>query len=291
MIRIALTLGYDGTEFHGWARQPGLRTVQETLEDALEMIVRAPVRVVVAGRTDAGVHARHQVVHFDLTEEQAGRVIGRSPDGLEAALVRRLDGTLARVLGSLRGSVVVQRAAQAHPAFDARFSALDRTYSYRIADDRSAWDPVSRHTAWWVPERLDIDAMASAARLLAGVHDFASFCKPREGATTIRGVTSAAVGRGADGLVQVRITADAFCHHMIRMIVAALAVVGRGESGPERIAARLAGQWQGPVPAMAPPHGLVLEGISYPPDAELAARNAVTRALRTPDLGGSGGVR
>ncbi|MCB4208266.1 tRNA pseudouridine(38-40) synthase TruA [Arthrobacter sp. UM1] len=279
-LRLALTLGYDGTDFHGWASQPGLRTVQSSLEDSLAMILRRDVRVVVAGRTDTGVHARRQVVHTDVTEAEAAAVVGRSGLPLETALLRRIDGTLARVLGSLRGAVVVHRVRTVPPAFDARFSALDRTYVYRVSDSRDEWDPLTRRMTWWVPQELDVEVMHAAAQRLTGLHDFLSFCKPREGATTIRGLHEASVRRADTGIIEIRLRADAFCHHMVRNIVAALVGVGSGRDEPEVLSERLDGRRTGRLPAMAPPHGLTLDSIGYPGDEELEARNLVTRALR-----------
>lgn len=284
--RLALTFGYDGTDFRGWAAQPGLVTVQQALEDALAMILREPVRVVVGGRTDAGVHARGQVAHLDLLPHQITAVIGRSPLSLEEALLRRLDGTLSRVLGRLRGAVVVYSVRRVPRAFNARFSALDRTYVYRICDSRNEWDPLTRRMTWWIPEPLDVAAMDAAARTLTGVHDFLSFCKPREGATTIRGLQEASAVRADSGIIEIRLTADAFCHHMVRNIVAALASVGKGESDAQTLAARLEGRPAGRIPAMAPPHGLTLESIAYPADEELEARNRVTRARRLAEQSG-----
>lgn len=279
-LRLALTLGYDGTDFHGWALQPGLLTVQGALEEALAMILRRPARVVVAGRTDTGVHARRQVVHLDLTEDEATAIVGRSSLALEEALLRRIDGTLARVLGRLRGAVVVFDVRRVPLEFDARFSALDRSYVYRVCDSRAEWDPLTRRMAWWIPQELDVETMAEAARSLVGVHDFASFCKPREGATTIRGLLGISVVRVTSGMVEVRLTADAFCHHMVRNIVAALVDVGKGVGTTEDVGVRLRGERVARVPAMAPAHGLTLDVVTYPPDEELAARAAVTRALR-----------
>ncbi len=279
-LRLSLTLGYDGTDFHGWAVQPGLLTVQGALEEALGMILRRPVRVVVAGRTDTGVHARRQVVHLDLTDDEAAAVISRSSLSLEEALLRRIDGTLARVLGPKRGAVVVYEVRRVPRDFDARFSALDRSYVYRICDARGEWDPLTRRMAWWVPQPLDAALMAQAAGLLVGVRDFAGFCKPREGATTIRGLHSVRVLRAESGMLEVRLRADAFCHHMVRNIVAALVEVGKGAQTPDEVGRRLEGRDVRRRPAMAPPHGLTLDGVSYPPPEELAARAAVTRALR-----------
>ena len=226
-VRVRLDLAYDGGAFHGWARQPGLDSVQGALEDGLERILRRPVRTVVAGRTDAGVHARGQVVHLDLTEtEWAGLTRGRP--GLEPAtsLTRRLGG----VLSGWGGAVVVHGARRAPAGFDARFSALWREYEYRIDDAPAARDPRTRGFTHWHGAALDDRLMALEADAVLGLHDFLSFCRPRAGATTIREVQHLEVRRDEDGVVRVRIRADAFCHNMVRAIVGALLQVGEGLS-------------------------------------------------------------
>ena len=175
-VRVRLDLAYDGGTFHGWARQPGLDSVQGALEDGLERILRRPVRTVVAGRTDAGVHARGQVVHLDLTEtEWAGLTRGRP--GLEPAtsLTRRLGG----VLSGWGGAVVVHGAGRAPAGFDARFSALWREYEYRIDDAPAARDPRTRGFTHWHGAALDDRLMALEADAVLGLHDFLSFCRPR----------------------------------------------------------------------------------------------------------------
>lgn len=283
-VRIRLDLSYDGSDFAGWARQPDLRTVQGTLEEALATVLRterlglpAP-RLTVAGRTDAGVHARGQVAHVDLDAASWAGVVGRSGREPGAALVRRLAGVLPR-------DVVVHRAAVAPDGFDARFSALERRYVYRLADDDALRDPLRRsHVVWHVRE-LDAAVMDRAARPLAGLHDFAAFCKPREGATAIRRLASFAWRRPDDGpdagLVVGTVVADAFCHHMVRALVAASLAVGEGRREVGWLESLLDGSWGDMTEALAPPHGLTLEGVDYPPDAELAARAEQTRARRT----------
>jgi len=179
-VRIRIDLAYDGTEFKGWAVQPGLRTVQGTLEAALATALRvtsAPVTC--AGRTDTGVHARGQVAHVDVSRDDLADSAGRSTDPPLEALARRLNGILPL-------DVRVRRVSEAAPGFDARFSAVWRRYAYRIADSAETVDPLTRsHVLAW-PRPLDISAMNEAAGHLVGEHDFAAFCKKREGATTIR---------------------------------------------------------------------------------------------------------
>ena len=279
--RIRLDLSYDGTGFAGWARQPGLRTVQGTLEDALGTVLRldpAP-RVTVAGRTDAGVHARGQVAHDDLPDERWDAVPGRSDRPPGVALGARLAGVLPR-------DVVVHRAAVAPAGFDARFSALRRRYAYRVADDPALRDPLRRHHVLWHPRPLDVAAMDAAAAPLVGHHDFAAFCKSREGATTIRTLEVLGWSRPADGpdagLVVAAVQADAFCHSMVRALVGASIAVGEGRRPVAWPAGLLSGGRRDPGGAVVPAHGLTLEEVTYPADAELEARARQTRATRVP---------
>jgi len=265
-VRIRLDLAYDGTAFHGWAVQPGLRTVQGELQAALATILRVEaVPVVCAGRTDAGVHARGQVVHFDVEE---------APD-LER-LVRRLNGVLT-------ADVRVRRAAVAPAGFDARFGALRRRYAYRIADDPAAVDPLTRaHVLAW-PRPLDVGAMNAASLLLVGRHDFASFCKQREGATTIRTLEQLSWAREKSGVLVGTVVADAFCHSMVRALVGCLIAVGEGRQPADWADEILRAELRNPAVAVVHAHGLTLEEVAYPADDELADRAEQTRAKRVTD--------
>ena len=282
LIRVRLDLSYDGTDFHGWATQPGLPTVQGVLEEALAKIIRRPVRTVVAGRTDAGVHARGQVVHLDVTEDE-WTGLSRGRDGLEpgSALVRRLTGVLAR----LNGAVTVRDARRAPEGFDARFSALWRSYTYAISDSPRTRDPLHRRSTHWHGAGLDVELMDVETRSLLGLHDFLTFCKPREGATTIRELQDFRFARDDRGLVIARLRADAFCHNMVRALVAAALQVGEGRQEPGWLAQRLAAQVRDSQTRLAPPHALVLDHVEYPDDGHvpgaLAARAEGTRAKRT----------
>ena len=264
-MRLRMDLAYDGAGFHGWARQEGLRTVQGDLEAALATILRVDsVSVTCAGRTDTGVHARGQVAHVDLD------VLARGPDDLR----RRLDGLLA-------ADVRVRRVAEAAPGFDARFSAEWRRYAYRIADRPSSADPLTRgHVlAWRRP--LDLDAIATASKELLGRHDFAAFCKRREGATTIRTLLDMSWERDADGVLVGAVRADAFCHHMVRSLVGCLIAVGEGRRTAGWVGEVLAAERRDPAVTVAPAHGLTLEEVRYPPDEELASRAEASRRVRT----------
>ena len=291
MPRIRLDLAYDGTFFSGWAAQPGLRTVEGVLTSALVTVLREPVRLTVAGRTDAGVHAAAQVVHFDASTEAWAALPGRSDRLPEAALLTRLAGVLAREAQvSLprtprgAGDVVVTGARSVPEAFDARFGALSRRYTYRIADAAAPRDPARRATVLWLPDRLDVRAMEASAEPLLGEHDFLSYCKPRQGATTIRTLRTLTWRRAAGGpdagLVVLTVVADAFCHSMVRSLVGAGLAVGQGRkpvTWPRELLDARTRQSAAPV---APPHGLTLEEVTYPADDELAAQAERARTTR-----------
>jgi tRNA pseudouridine38-40 synthase len=265
-VRIRLDLAYDGTDFHGWATQPGLRTVQGDLEGALATILRVEsVAVVCAGRTDAGVHARGQVVHVDIDEPPEPEL-----------LVRRVNGVLSP-------DVRLRRATEVPAAFDARFGALWRRYAYRIADSATAVDPLARHHVLTWPRPLDESAMNAASLLLVGHHDFASFCKRREGATTIRTLQELSWERDAEGVLTGTVRADAFCHSMVRALVGCLVAIGEGRQPVDWADGILRARLRDPAVAVVHAHGLTLEEVAYPADDELAARADQTRAKRVAD--------
>ena len=293
MPRIRLDLAYDGTFFSGWAAQPGLRTVEGVLTSALVTVLREPVRLTVAGRTDAGVHAAAQVVHFDASTEAWAALPGRSDRLPEAALLTRLAGVLAReTQASLprtprgAGDIVVTGARSVPQAFDARFGALSRRYTYRIADAAAPRDPARRATVLWLPGRLDVRAMEASAEPLLGEHDFLSYCKPRQGATTIRTLRTLTWRRAAggpdSGLVVLTVVADAFCHSMVRSLVGAGLAVGQGRKPVTWPGELLAARTRDGAAPVAPPHGLTLEEIVYPADDDLAAQAERARTTRRP---------
>jgi tRNA pseudouridine38-40 synthase len=264
-----LDIAYDGTALHGWARQPGQRTVQGELEQALATVLRCPVQLTVAGRTDAGVHATGQVAHADVP--------AAAWDQQRARLLRRLRGVLP-------ADIAVTAVSPAPPQFDARFGALARHYAYRLTDAPSGPPPLRRADIVGWPRTLDAGAMAGAAHLLVGQHDFAAYCRRREGATTIRTLLALDVARSGE-LVTVATSADAFCHSMVRSLVGALLVVGEGRrpvGWPAELLGRTVRADEVPV---APAAGLTLVRVDYPPDDELAARAEVTRAVRVPPPG------
>ncbi len=280
VVRLRVDVRYDGTEFSGWAEQPGRRTVQGTLEAALATVLRIrSAGLTVAGRTDAGVHARGQVCHLDV-DRSALPADGGDLD----RLARRLNGLLAP-------DVRVRAVAFAPDGFDARFSAIWRRYAYGLCDEPGDADPLHRlHVLTW-PRHLDEKAMNDASVALLGEHDFAAFCKRREGATTVRALRELCWSREG-GLLTARVVADAFCHHMVRSLVGALMAVGEGRQPVEWPAQVLAAGVRDPRVTVIPASGLVLEEVGYPADEELGWRAGQARRLRSPaaeDLSGSRG--
>lgn len=274
-MRIRIDLAYDGTDFSGWAAQPGLRTVEEELSVALGTVLRGdPPRLTVGGRTDAGVHARGSVAHADIDPAAWAQLPGRSDRPPHQAAVARLAGVLP-------GDIVVRQVSAVPEAFDARFSALRRRYTYRICDQPALLDPLRRRDTVRHQRALDVGAMDAAARGLTGLHDFAAFCKKREGATTVRTLLGYSWERGADGILTGTVVADAFCHSMVRALVGAVIPVGEGQYAAGWPAEVLAGGVRDPRVRVMPAHGLCLEEITYPQDEELAARAAQARATRT----------
>lgn len=273
-MRIRIDLAYDGTDFHGWAAQPGLRTVQGTLEPALATALRVPeARLVCAGRTDTGVHARGQVAHLDLEPGLLSGSVGRSHDSPSAALRGRLNGILPRDLR-------IRRVVEAPAGFDARFSALWRRYAYRVADDPDQVDPLSRHHVLVWPRPLDLAAMNEASDSLVGLHDFASFCRRREGATTVRTLLDLSWARDGAGVAVATVRADAFCHSMVRSLVGCLLAIGDGRRPVGWAGEMLSTTRRDPSVTVAQALGLTLEEVGYPADEELAAQAQRTRARR-----------
>jgi tRNA pseudouridine38-40 synthase len=269
-------LSYDGSAFHGWATQPGLATVQQTLEEALwrALALPAPPALTVAGRTDAGVHARGQVAHADVP----------SANWTAAA------GSAARRLGRiLPPEVRVAAIGPAPEGFDARFSALWRRYSYRVCDDMAVADPLRRHDTLWYRHPLDLDRMNVAAVGCLGEHDFAAFCRSREGATTIRELLRLDWARAEPGVAVATVVADAFCHNMVRALTGALLSVGDATRPPQWLAQVLAARQRDPAVQVAPAHALCLEEVGYPEPAEMASRAISTRRTRTLQAGNGAG--
>jgi tRNA pseudouridine38-40 synthase len=261
VTRFRIDLAYDGTRFHGWASQPGLRTVQDELETAIATILRLPEQpqLTCAGRTDAGVHARGQVAHVDL-ETDAGT----------------LERRLRRIVP---GDIRVHGVRVVPDEFDARFAALERRYVYRITDHPAGPDVLQRSMVVGWPRSLDVEAMNEAATHLIGEHNFAAFCKQREGASTIRTLRELRSHRDGE-TIETTVRADAFCHSMVRALMGCLVAVGEGKQAPDWAAALLAAGVRDPRVKVMPAHGLVLEAVEYPPDHELAHRVAAARNRR-----------
>ncbi len=305
MVRLRLDLAYDGGAFYGWARQPTLRTVQGELEQALHTILRVsaddpdePLRLTVAGRTDTGVHALHQVCHLDVGEATLDRCVGHMGVPAPEALFRRLSRMVP-------DDIAIHAVSVAPEGFDARFSALERTYVYRICDDARPVDPRMRGFVLPLDDRLDLDAMNAAAAMTIGLHDFGSFATPNPGGTTIREVKRAhwsripvsplvpgasggagtaggyTVPAAESGLVCFTIVADAFARNMVRSLVNACVKVGQGRKDlnwfAEKMATPLREGSTGPIA----PQGLTLEHVAYPAADQLAARAEAIRAKRT----------
>lgn len=277
--RLRLDLSYDGTDFAGWAIQPGLRTVAGVLTDALGTLLRHQVRVVVAGRTDAGVHADGQVAHVDVDRAALDALAPRDHAGDADASTAGRVGMLRRLAGLLPPDLRVRAVTAAPDGFDARFSALRRHYRYRIGIAEWGVAPADRRYVLARRRSLDVEAMTLAARALIGLHDFHAFCRPREGATTIRDLQALAVARTGDE-VRIDVTADAFCHSMVRALVGSLLVVGELRMPPTRPGELLAARERTSAFPVVPPHGLTLRRVDYPDASDLAGRSALTRALR-----------
>lgn len=278
LVRLRLDIAYDGTEFAGWAVQAGQRTVAGVIDEALSTVFRAPVVTRAAGRTDTGVHATGQVAHVDVPKNALAHAYPRTPrpgDSEFLPLVRRLGRFLP-------ADVRVLQIARAAPGFDARFSALRRHYVYRLSTAPYGVEPhEARYVTAW-PRPLDVEAMTEASRKLLGLHDFAAFCRHREGATTIRDLQR--LDWSAEGTrVTAHVTADAFCWSMVRSLVGALLAVGEHRREPDWCAGLLTAERRSSEFAAAPPQGLTLVGVDYPPDDQLEARTKVTRDLRVVD--------
>lgn len=310
LMRLRIDLAYDGSNFNGWAKQRHLRTVQGEIEAGLTQVLRLPAgdhfisaehagmsqypwvpQLVVAGRTDTGVHAAHQVCHLDIPRETIEGCVGHLNSSPVQALEHRLQHVLPR-------DIAIHRISVAAEGFDARFSALERTYIYRICDNLSVVDPRMRPFVLNIDGPLDIETMNVAAASIVGLHDFGSFARANPGGTTIRKVKYAHWERVSNssslertqfyqapilesGLVCFTIVADAFAHNMVRSLVNACLRVGLGKQDLEwfkdKVAQPVREGSTGPVAAC----GLSLEHVAYPPDNQLASRAQAIRAKRT----------
>jgi tRNA pseudouridine38-40 synthase len=260
--RLRLDISYDGTNFSGWGIQPDRRTVQQVIEDAISTVAQAKAETIVAGRTDAGVHATGQVIHVDL------------PESLE---LTDLAYKLNRILDE---DIRINQITIAPPAFHARFSALRRYYEYRILDENKVIPPLARFNteSWYRP--LDVDVMNQASALLLGTHDYAAFCKFRDGATTIRTLETYSWRRDNQGILIADVVADAFCYSMVRNLVGAIVCVADGRKDASWISTLLENKERVSDSLVFPARGLSLYKVDYPDDAELLERAAKTIARR-----------
>ena len=263
-LRFRIDFSYDGTDFSGWARQPDQRTVQGEMETAISGLTRNKVELIVAGRTDAGVHATFQVAHVDLPERDKYGKEWKTQD-----LVYRLNRMLPE-------EIRIKSISLAPAFFHARFSALRRTYIYKIADGQRQVDPLKRFdiVPWY--RHLDISRMNDASSRLLGEHDFATFCKPGGSGTTIRRLEKFHWERVGDGTLIATVAADAFCYSMVRNIVGAVVCVGEGRFEPEWISALLQNKTRVSESMVFPARGLTLVGVDYPSEADLQARASIT---------------
>lgn len=282
--RLRLDLSYDGTGFSGWAKQPGLRTVEGELEAALATLTRQSadeVRLIVGGRTDAGVHARGQVCHVDVMTSQLTRILSRQPREVlgtpESA--RRLNGVLSRRNAR---DVIVHRVSAVPDVFDARFSAVSRRYEYRLRPAGVKIDPLTRFFTVDVHSHLDLTDMQEASRALLGLRDFTTFCKARDGATAVRTLLRFDWRVTTEGIYVATVEADAFCHSMVRSLVGAVVAVGSGKVTLEELEMFLQARERTNRFTVMPAKGLSLEEILYAADDELLARSQQTRAKRVP---------
>ncbi|MGO1434048.1 MAG: tRNA pseudouridine(38-40) synthase TruA [Canibacter sp.] len=283
LIRLKLLLSYDGSQFSGWAVQPGLRTVQGEIEHAVGKILRREndVRLTVAGRTDAGVHARGQVAHLDVTPAELEKWTGKATriEDSSAQSIARAQ-KLTGVLRKAAPDIVIWRADEVSEDFNARFSALWRRYEYRISVGEC--DPLLRHMTASVKSEIDFDVLQAASEQLTGLRDFSTFCKAREGATAVRHLTHFEWERESDRVFVARIEADAFCHSMVRALVGAAVAAATGRITADQVVELADAQERSSMFTVMPAHGLSLQEIGYPNDAALAARAVQTRARRDP---------
>ena len=270
-LRLRLDIAYDGTNFSGWSKQPERRTVQIEVESALQKLTRVSVETIVAGRTDAGVHATGQVIHVDIPDMEIGPYSKKDDWNIDELPYR-----LNRILDE---DVRILSASIAPPGFHARFSALRRYYQYKIVDDNRPILPMRRFDVapWYRP--LDVDVMNQASALLIGENDFAAFCKFREGGTTVRTLEKFSWVRNEEGLLA-EIVADAFCYSMVRNLVGAVVCVADGRFPAEWVKEVLDNRKRVSDSLVFPSRGLTLVQVDYPPEDQLLTRIEATLRRR-----------
>jgi len=265
--RLRIAIAYDGTNFFGWGAQPDRRTLQDLVEEAISRISRTDTESIVAGRTDAGVHATGQVIHVDV------------PDAMFEGELNYIDFRykLNRILDE---DVRIMNITDAPAGFHARFSALRRHYVYKILDNNDVITPLSRFdvASWYRP--LDAARMNEASKLVLGHHDFAAFCKFRQGSTTIRTLEKYEWRRDSDGLLVADVVADAFCYSMVRNLVGAVVCVADGRKDPSWMSELLANKERVSDSLVFPARGLTLVQVDYPSDDQLLERAKITVSKR-----------
>ncbi|CAB4615474.1 MAG: tRNA pseudouridine(38-40) synthase TruA [Actinobacteria bacterium] len=272
-FRFRLDLAYDGTDFYGFAKQSAYRTVAGELLSGLVKIFGEDdqdFRMRVAGRTDAGVHAQAQVLHLDLTSEQLKRI-------------RRGHGVAERLNKIIAPDVRVISFEEAEPGFHARYSALSRRYRYSIADRGVVPNPMTSRYLLEILWHLEVEPMVEVAKEFIGLRDFRAFCKERDGTTTIRRLREISVKRRSNGVIDIEIEADAFCHNMVRSVVGALMSAGSGRTSVREVRKALSGQRNEHAYKVQAPQGLTLIKIAYPAKSKLAAQAELTQRTRTLD--------
>jgi tRNA pseudouridine38-40 synthase len=261
-LRLRIDLAYDGTNFSGWGKQPDRRTVQEEVEKALTTATQSKIETIVAGRTDAGVHATGQVIHVDV------------PDSLN------LDDLSYKLNRMLDTDVRIMKVAVVNGPFSARFSALRRHYTYKILDGNQTIPPLDRlDVASWYRD-LDVDRMNQASALMLGSQDFAAYCKFREGSTTVRNLQRFQWTRDSAGFLIGDVVADSFCYSMVRNLVGAVVCVADGRFGPEWIEQTLANKVRISDSLVFPACGLSLRQVDYPTNDQLLEHAKVTIGKR-----------
>ncbi|HEY0392251.1 MAG TPA: tRNA pseudouridine(38-40) synthase TruA [Solirubrobacterales bacterium] len=244
MTSVRVELEYDGAGFKGWAKQAGLRTVQGEVETALATVLREPVELTVAGRTDTGVHARGQVASFVTATEVPGD------------LARRANGLGPR-------DIAITAAAVAEDGFDARRDAVSRTYRYRLLT-RSSSSPFEQGRSLWWPHRVDREALDACAKAVLGMHDFTAFTPTQTDHVHFHRKILAAQWTQEDDILAFDVTADAFMRSMVRVLVGTMLDVSSGRQSLPNFEALLKGASRSEAGETAPPHGLYLESVSYP---------------------------
>jgi tRNA pseudouridine38-40 synthase len=252
--RLRIDLSYDGTNFSGWAKQPDQRTLQEEIEHALTVLTQSTIATIVAGRTDAGVHAEHQVIHTDVPEKTD------------------ITNFAFRLNQLLDEDIRVNSVSYAPSNFHARFTASARTYKYKIVDGGRVTPPLDRYdSADWFRD-LDIDLMNKGSKLLLGEHDFFAFCKFREGGTTIRNLLQFDWARDEKNYLIATIKAESFRYNMVRNLVGAAVCVGEKRFEPEWMLKTLEDKVRIPDSYVFPAKGLTLVSVEYPAESEYLTR-------------------